>query len=957
MTPFSSISTRVALVAALVLTAVGASVALAVYEPHQEILETKERQALRDAAQNQHNVIADAVALLRDDAGFLAGTPSVAALGRARRADGVDPESGDDRAALRERLQTIFLSFIRRRPSYSQVRFIGFDDGGREWVRVERTLDNHFRVIGEAEMQRKGVEPYMQAARKLGPGEIHLSEINLNREYGQVTMPRLPVLRAALAVFDAAGEPFGAIVINQNLRGLLDELVRSRPAGSDLYLTNSRGDYLIHREPTAEFGFDLGRPRLMPDEFTSLADFYAGSGPDQQTFEIEQRDETGLNDYVVQMTRVRFDRGRPERFLAIGLLMSRGYLLGESIDVGRRSSLTALGLVGVGVLLLFVYMQRVLRPLHQMALSADRVAAGHYEVELPPDSPNELGLLARSFRSMVEQVQERNESLERRASEIERSKAELERKNIELRDAQRRLEQASAQKSQFLARVSHDLRTPLNSMLLLARDLAENAGGNLTADQIRAAEVLHRSGLDLQDLLNDVLDLSKVEAGRLEVFEEPTDVRALAEGVCEEFLPQARHRGLALRARMRPDAPRTIRTDPRRVRQILRNLLSNAVKYTTEGDVEVEVERRAHEVAFMVVDTGPGMTAEQREQAFDLYRRLEQDERSTVLGTGLGLPISRQLAQLLGGSLELDSRPGQGCRFTLRLPCRELEDAGPERSGASSPAERLLYLTPEGLQTPNSSPLRLLIVDDEEAIRWLLRVRFQGSGWAVETHEAGRGAEAIAAVETGAFDAVILDLHLPDMTGWEVLEHFARQPLARAPRWILYSGADFGEAGRRRAAALGAKPVLKNGSDDGLLAEVKALAGARGPGAESAARRILVVEDDESSLFALSRALRRTGVEVDMARNGREALDALDRGDPIHAVLLDLRMPVMDGRQTLVEIRKHPHRRDLPVLVLTAEAGRGEREQCMAAGATDFLAKPIDFHKLSARLDQVLGRA
>ncbi len=1014
-----SISTRVAAYGTIVLTAVGLAVTYVVYTPHQRILEGMELERLRAISQEQHNQVIDAVARLREDVQFLAATPPLAGIARARAAGGVDPLEGDTEAVWRARLQTIFMSFIRRRPHYAQVRFIEFGDGGRELVRVDRVGPNLLKPVTGEDLQRKGDTDYIEAARILARDVVFLSKVNLNREYDRVALPHTPTLRAATAVAGPHGVPLGAIVINQDLRNLFDNLERGRPRGSELYLTNAEGDYLIDTATRSTFGFDLGRPRRLQADLPRLESFFdAKSDSDRLFVEFERASNDGEEEYALQMTKIRFDPADQSRYLALGLYSSYGMLRAESAAVGRKSALAAALLVVVGSLLVFGYVRRLLKPLALVAASTDRVAAGEYDLELPSESDDEIGQLSRSFRTMAQQIEERNRTLEERARKIEEQQARLltnARLEASHREAQARaveLERTSRHKSEFLARMSHDLRTPLNSMLILAKSLAENREGNLTQDQREAVRVLSGAGADLLALLNDLLDLSKVESGKLEVVFERTSVLTLIGQVRSQLQPLAESKGIELRVELDPDLPKSIVTDPLRLRQILSNLLSNALKFTEFGSVTL-VARRRHDpsdsdgqdcLALAVADTGPGIPAEQIDNIFSPYRRLDRDVRSGPGGTGLGLAIVKELTAALGGDLKVESRLGEGSRFEVRLPLEPASDASksplpaPPAIESSAPpaiessAPQPLLLAPPSVaanpESPAPEPLdpaplnpapsyaaplrpesppradqplenapgapRVLIADDDSATRWALARSLRSLDSAVTVDEAAAGLQALEAVRNHEYRCVVLDFHLPGLDGVGVLRALAAEPPAVMPRILLYTGRDLDPEERREVESLSASLVPKDGSLDAIL-DTARLALRPAGASLSPGRRLLLVEDDLASLFALGRELARHGAVVEEARNGLEAIEALGERQDIDAVLMDIRMPVMDGYEAIRRIRLNPRHRRLPVLALTADATREDRERCLAAGATEFVVKPVDPDMLVQKLTRYIA--
>jgi signal transduction histidine kinase/HAMP domain-containing protein/ActR/RegA family two-component response regulator len=477
-------------------------------------------------------------------------------------------------------------------------------------------------------------------------------------------------------------------------------------------------------------------------------------------------------------------------------------------------------------------------------------------------------LLSGSQR-LTTQLQERSVELQRQQAELRRSNAELEEKaallakqnsaievqNRQIEQARQTLEERAQQlaissryKSDFLANMSHELRTPLNSLLVLAKLLSENQDGNLTGQQVDFARTIHAAGSDLLQLINDILDLSKVEAGKMDVNPADLQLAALTDYVDATFRPMAEDRGLGFSVEVRGGTPDCLYVDEQRLEQILRNLLSNAVKFTSVGEVKLtialagEVEfagalRGASDVvAFAVSDTGVGIARQKLGTIFDAFTQADGTTSRRYGGTGLGLSISRDIARLLGGEIRASSRLGKGSTFTLYLPTGR----------------------PPG-----------------------------------------------AAIEPGA--AMVDTLSIPDTPG------------------VIMSEATV--------------PVAGDGED--------VLNGAR----------ILIVDDDARSVFALTGVFERFGAEVLYAENGRAGIESLERNEDISLVLMDVMMPELDGNATMRAIRKMPQFADLPIIALTAKAMKGDREKSIKAGASDYFPKPVETDHLLQLMRHWLRRS
>jgi signal transduction histidine kinase/CheY-like chemotaxis protein/HAMP domain-containing protein len=446
----------------------------------------------------------------------------------------------------------------------------------------------------------------------------------------------------------------------------------------------------------------------------------------------------------------------------------------------------------------------------------------------------ELQSRSRDLQLRQDELRRTNEELEEKATLLEEQKRSVERKNLEIEEARRSLQEKAEQlalsskyKSQFLANMSHELRTPMNSMLLMAEVLAEDPDSRMTPQQVEFAKLIRSSGNDLLDLIDDILDLSKIEAGRIEIDTAPVPIENLVEFAQSVFRPGADKKGLRFHVEVEPGTPEAVVTDERRLQQILKNLLANAIKFTAEGTVSLRVapadrpmdEQDTPAVAFHVTDTGIGIPEDKLHLIFEAFQQADGSTNRQFGGTGLGLSISTELARLLDGEILVESTEGSGSTFTVVLPHRPV--GGIRDHGR----------------------------DDDEL--------------------AGASPEPHGHLDTG-------------------------------------------------------------------------LAGPDGEKATLQGRRIMLVDDDHRNAYALQQVLDSHGVDVVTAEDGRAALALLDAHPDVDAVLMDIMMPVLDGLEATRLIRKDDRFADLPIIMLTAKAMPDDREQSLAAGATDFVTKPFE---------------
>jgi len=728
-------------------------------------------------------------------------------------------------------------------------------------------------------------------------------------------------------------------------------------------------------------------------------------------------------------------------------------------------------------------------------------------------SNEELEEQGRALKESQAQLEAQQAELEQTNSHLEEQTRLLEHQKDDLAAAQKiltekadELERANQYKSEFLANMSHELRTPLNSTLILAKLLADNKDGNLTEQQVRFAQTILSAGNDLLTLINDILDLSKIEAGQVEVQAESLPLAPMVESLMRTLEPIALQRKLAFTLNIEPGVPERIQTDAQRFGQILKNLLANALKFTAQGEVSMRVFGSGDgRVSFAIRDTGIGIPESQQQIIFEAFRQADGSTHRRYGGTGLGLSIARDLARLLGGDISVASTPGEGSVFTLSLPLVYVPGSvspppvpvrAAELPAAAAPVEP--PATPRGLapavqvdddrEQLRSDARMILVIEDDPRFAEILRdlaheLGFQclvaqtaneGLAAAVNyrpnailldmnlpdhsglgvldqlkrdpqtrhipvhvasvadyTQEAlERGAigyalkpvkreqlvsafqrleakfmqslrrvlvveddarqrdsicellshddvqivavasagEALAQLQASTFDCMVMDLNLPDLSGYQLLERMGEQDDVSFPPIIVYTGRSLSAGEEQRLRRFSKSIIIKDArSPERLLDEVtlflhqvearlpperqRMLKVARDRETMLEGRSILVVEDDVRNVFALSSVLEPKGARIEIARNGREALDALaQRGisgkDGIDLVLMDIMMPEMDGFTAMREIRKRSEWRKLPIIALTAKAMKDDQEKCLAAGANDYIAKPLDVEKL-----------
>lgn len=720
------------------------------------------------------------------------------------------------------------------------------------------------------------------------------------------------------------------------------------------------------------------------------------------------------------------------------------------------------------------------------------------------------------LKTQQEELEASNEEMEEKTRALEEQNTQIRRQSLDLKDSQRLLEEkarelelSSKYKSEFLANMSHELRTPLNSLLILARSLSSNEEGNLTEEQVEEARIIHNGGLELLNLINDILDLSKVEAGKLSIITDDTPISGMMRRLEQQFDPIAKERGVSYVIDMADNLPQTIHTDAQRVEQILKNLLSNAFKFTERGSVTIAVSipekkaamqrtslRNASVISFSVIDTGIGI---EESKLNDIFEAFQQEDGATDRhygGTGLGLTIARKFAHMLGGEIHVSSKKGEGSIFTLILPAEVTDKKSAGVSVVVHEASKALPKMPELPAITNSilddrdmvgdgDKVLLIIEDDKDFARTLMKTA-QKRGYKCLTATSGKngllmaheghvsailldlrlpdmdgidvldqlkhdlktrhipvhiitgmpqsdnvvplrkgaigyttkpvrtedidgalekienllkseikkilvveddrktqaaiqsllkkkdveiecesfGGAALDLLKSQNFDCIILDLQLPDMTGFEWLESVERQMDGKEPPpVIVYTAKDLTEDENRRLNLYTGSIVIKGASSsERLLDEVTLFLHSvestltkdqqdmirmqHDPDRMLQGRKVLLVDDDLRNTFALSKMLRKRGMNVIIADNGQMALDKLKQEKGIELIMMDIMMPIMDGYQAMQKIREDNETASLPIIALTARAMPEEQARCLDAGANDYMIKPVDVDRL-----------
>ena len=590
------------------------------------------------------------------------------------------------------------------------------------------------------------------------------------------------------------------------------------------------------------------------------------------------------------------------------------------------------------------------RPIASLLEATTEWGKGHYDARVKVDDrSSEIGRLGMAFNDMADALAARHAAQQRAEEELRHLNATLEsrigRRTLEL-------EEANRAKSQFLAKMSHEIRTPVNGVLGMLELVKQT---KLDARQQRYLDTARRSAETLLGIINGILDISKIEAGKIELEQAPFDLRDLVEEVTETFADVAYGKGLELTCTIPASLPTALIGDAGRLRQILTNLIGNAIKFTEKGEVGIRVEAVEADagsafVAFDVTDTGIGIPADKQRHIFDAFAQADSSTTRRYGGTGLGLSIAKQLCEMMGGTIDLTSEPTRGStfRFTARFG---------RQNEATKSAEAELT-TFQGMA--------VLVIEDNAVRR--RNLKDQLLSWGVRVGEAENGAAALAELRASAarserFDAAIIDIDLPDVSGIDLVRRIKADPANTELRIVMLTLRDheideFGEMRAYVAASL-SKPV-RQATLRHCLAALESGVEPMSPPSELppapppegvAGARVLLVEDNPVNLEVAVGILESFGCKVETATNGVEALERYASGE-YGLIFMDCQMPEMDGFEATAEIRKHEVNSDrrTPIVALTASAIEGDREQCLASGMDDYVPKPFTTEQMRSAL-------
>lgn len=928
-------------------------------------------------------------------------------------------------------------------------------------------------------------------------------------------------------------EKEGVSKLHDKIKGIHDENILSQKIISFLvkYLKANIGAIYLYNRKKGELRLTASYAYTKRKEISSV--YKIGEGLVGQA--AKEKEIISLTEVPENYLRIKSSFGEPKPFnIIISPFIMDDELIGvlelgslnEISDIDLELLKTTLNTIAIAINSansrseLETLLNKTLKQAEEMRVQEEELRQINEELEVHTNSLKKselnLQLQQEELRTTNEELEEKTDELEKHTKQIKEKNKQLEISRKEIEEKAKQVELASKYKSEFLANMSHELRTPLNSLLILSQNLASNKSGNLEDDQVESAKIINSSGKDLLELINEILDLSKIEAGKVILNYNHYPILDFKESMFNQFTHMASEKNLDFGVYLNGKLPSRLYTDPQKLEQILKNLISNAIKFTSQGKVSIDffvpesksrIFRKdlAKEklIGISVSDTGIGIPTDKLDSIFEAFRQADGSTSRNFGGTGLGLSISKELARLLGGEIQVESNPGKGSKFTLFLPITLKKDEPEEEiieekisdEQIEKGLSKIELQTPELVQIPEEKYINddrkniddksivllvieddpvfakiiidqahkkdlkciataygengikfaekyipsaiildiklpgingldvlknlknnpktrhipvhmmsayegdidsmqlgaigylpkpadpdsldktfsniesfikrkmknLLIIEDDDNMRKSIKVLISGKD--LITHEVNTGKKAVEILKSKTIDCIILDLGLPDMTGFQLLEILKNEKDFVVPPVIIYTGKELTKEENYELQKYTSSIIIKGvKSADRLLDEtalflhrvIRDLPDEQQTmitklylkDSEFDDKTILIVDDDMRNIFALTQVFEEKGMSVLRAEHGGIALEILEKLTSIDIVLMDIMMPVMDGFEAMRKIRKNSEFKELPIIALTAKAMKEDKEKCLACGASDYMAKPVDIGKL-----------
>jgi len=580
--------------------------------------------------------------------------------------------------------------------------------------------------------------------------------------------------------------------------------------------------------------------------------------------------------------------------------------------------------------------------------------------------------ISEELQAQEEELRVSNNRLKEQSNTLQLQKKNLEITGKELSQKAIDLENASKYKSEFFTNMSHELRTPLNSLLILSRSLVDNDDKNLSDDELESAKIIQENGEHLLSLINDLLDISKAEAGHMLVNSDIVETNELMHEMNNRFVHMAKDKGIKFVSQVKESVPQTFKSDRKKLGQIITNLISNAIKFTHEGEVKLTIDRVDDKLCFYVKDTGIGIAKEKLEYIFEAFRQADGSTTRNYGGTGLGLSIARNFSQLLEGSVNVESLENVGTTFMLEIPYKEEDGSDMEVKKATFKETPPPFEDSRNEIDKNKS-MFLIIEDDAKFAKILYDNCIEHESQAIVASD---GETGVILARRYDIQGIILDYMLPGLDGSDILALLkSDEKTKHIPVHVMSALDNLMDMKQLGAVGQNVKPVSKediknvlnkfdekqavdevslfrnhvkstnNISSETLIGDKKI---------NLDGKKILIVDDDMRNTFSLAKIFRAHKSEVLVAASGKKGVELLEANSDVDIVLMDIMMPEMDGYETIEKIRSIEDFKDVPIIAVTANAMKEDKEKCLSAGANDYMSKPIDIDKLFVMIQMFL---